>query len=238
VTTTLKNVGRFQLVERDPQMIDKILGEQRYQNLGMTDKAVELGGFLKADYVVFVNIHSVKAGKSHESVLGKLEKLGVTAKVSVGEGKHEFRHISYSMIMDLHILEVNTPKEIYSASQKVEGGALMSKEVDAPYLEQWRVGVVGVCDRMMKEIQRHFPLKGHIVEIISPDMVGINLGARHGVSQKQKLRVFRKPSMLAPIQEVGEIEVATVVEEFSAAKVKKLEGKESLQVGDLVIGAD
>lgn len=228
VTTMLKNVGRFQLVERDPKMIDKILHEQRYQNLGMTDKAVELGRFLGANYVVFVKIHSVKAG---ESLLGKL------AAVS-GKDGHKFRHIGYSMMMDLHLLDVNTMKEIHSVSHKVEGGVLMSEEVDAPYLEQYRAGVVGACNRMIKEIRRHFPLKGHIVEIIGKNQVGINLGAKHGVSRKQKLKVFRKTSTLAPIKEIGEIEVTTVVEEFAGAKVKKLEGKESIQVGDLVISAD
>lgn len=242
VSAMLIKTGRFQGVERKPEAIDKILAEQRYQNLGMVDASVELGKFLGADYVAvatvykpFANVPSVSF-----SVIGKEEK----------EEKTRFR---YAVSLDVAIFDVNTKEKILVNSKRAEIDVRIVKDKDEKYKAftnrstHFAECIKKACERMVKEIQRDIPISGNIVERINEQVVGINLGKVHGIREKQGLMVFRlkelgktpegKP-IIGGLEEIAELKVTTVDEKFSSAKVTKLFQSHSIAVGDLVITVD
>jgi hypothetical protein len=242
VTAMLIRTGRFQGVEREPEVVDKILAEQRYQNLGMLEASVELGKFIKADYVAVAKVYKPFANAPAIS-------LYVTGKEET-EKNTNFR---YAVSLDVAIFDVNTKEKILTNSKRSE----IDIRIGENY-EQMRTGhenrgvhfaecVRNACTRMVKEIQRDIPISGHIIEQLNTLLVGINLGRVHGLREKQRLMAFRleeigktpegKP-ILGGITALAELEVVTPGQKFSSTKIVKLLQSDAPVVGALVITVD
>jgi len=233
--TALVKTSRVSVVERDE--LSKVLNEQGFTNSDLADPntAIKVGKILGVQYIILGNV--TEYGVSEHNV-------GV---VFVAVSNTEAR-----VAVDARAVDTTTGEILIAdsanASESESGVAIASLynlEIGGRGYENTIIGKAArkAVDELAGKVAAKFTLKGKVVSV-SGGVIKINLGGNAGMAAGMLMEVARKGEAIkdpdtgevleVSEDKIGRIEITSVKDKLSEAKVSSLEEGKQIKVGDVV----
>jgi curli biogenesis system outer membrane secretion channel CsgG len=233
--TALVKTNRVSVVERD--QLKKVLDEQGFSNSSLADPstAIKVGKILGVQYIILGNV--TEYGVSEHNI-------GV---VFVGVSNTEAR-----VAVDARVIDTTNGEIIIadsgSGSDSESGiavASLYNLDIGGRGYEETIIGKAArkAVNELAGKVAVKFTLKGKVI-VVTGDTVKINLGKNAGMAAGMVMDVTRRGEEIkdpdtgevleVSEDSVGRIEITSVKEKISDAKVKSLESGKKMKVGDIV----